>query len=149
MQGGTPSDDFFTLGRRVTRYLQRQGANPSALASVLQTIAFGRQETDYNLMYEEFLGNLDLPWECNSDLLDDVLPLHREVLTWFEAELWQEYVDIVEAQSGFETDLVMSPARARMSGGQRLPEVENVGSGSDAASATPPGGWAFKEPKTS
>ena len=99
--------DFFALAGRLIRCLERQGASLTVLATVLLELGWDRHDREYSGMYEEYLGNLGLPWECNRDVSDNIDPHHRDILVWMEAELWSEYVDMVEAQSGFETDYVM------------------------------------------
>ena len=99
--------DFFALAGRLIRRLERQGASLTVLATVLLELGWDRHDRNYSGMYEEYLGNLGLPWECNREVSDNIDPHHRDILVWMEAELWSEYVDMVEAQSGFETDYVM------------------------------------------
>ena len=93
---------FFAFARRMISYLDRQGASLTVLATVLQELAWERGNRDYNLQYEEFLGLLGLPWECDRDRSDD-----RDVLVWLETELWNEYIDLVEEQTGFESEQIM------------------------------------------
>eukprot|EP00439_Symbiodinium_sp_Y106_P025037 s4104_g3.t1 len=101
-------EPFFTLARNMVRYLGRQGASVTVLATVLQELAWERENREYNLQYEEFLGLLGLPWECDRDRSDDIEPHHRDVLVWLETELWNEYIELAEVQTGFESEQLMA-----------------------------------------
>ena len=99
---------FFTVAPRVVRHLVRQGANAEVLASVLHQLAWAREEHEYMMMLEEFLGRLELPHACDMERVHDVDPGHRDVINWLESELWLEYLDDYEAQVGWESDGVQS-----------------------------------------
>eukprot|EP00439_Symbiodinium_sp_Y106_P035030 s1619_g4.t1 len=100
-------DPFFCLARNMAIYLRRQGASMTVLATVLQELAWDRGDREYNLRYEDYLYRLGLPWECDRDRSDEIDPHHRDVLVWLETELWNDYVDWVEEETGFESEHVM------------------------------------------
>ena len=79
----------------------------TVLATVLQELAWDRGDREYNLRYEDYLYRLGLPWECDRDRSDEIDPHHRDVLVWLETELWNDYVDWVEEETGFESEHVM------------------------------------------
>ncbi|CAE7344140.1 pol [Symbiodinium sp. CCMP2592] len=102
------TDSFFPLGRRVVQYLVGQGAESGLLATVLQMMAEDRHSHDYDIMLQDYLLALDLPVEADCARENEVEPHHRDVLQWIEEELWEEFIDLMEATAGWESDGVMS-----------------------------------------
>ncbi|CAE7805140.1 pol [Symbiodinium sp. CCMP2592] len=99
---------FFELGRRMVQYMCEAQAEPGLLATVLQMLSWDRNEEGYDIMLEDYLLELGLPIEADAERADEVSPHHRDILVWMEQELWDDYVDVMEAEAGWESDGVMN-----------------------------------------
>ncbi|CAE7776695.1 unnamed protein product [Symbiodinium sp. CCMP2456] len=85
----------------------RQGRANLLLASNLLALAEQRGCRDYMNGWEDILLELGLHPEADMTRLAELSPQDVEVLRWIEAEMWDNYVDDLEEQVGWESPQVM------------------------------------------
>ncbi|CAE7292934.1 pol [Symbiodinium necroappetens] len=94
------TEDFFSVARRVVRYLQDHGTPEVVVASALMEQVWRRHEEDYTLQMEDYYDHMGLTIHVERDCATDLTADSEAVIEWLEAELWQEYIDELEGAIG-------------------------------------------------
>ncbi|CAE7232723.1 unnamed protein product, partial [Symbiodinium sp. CCMP2456] len=112
---------FITVAVQQVECWLRQGLSGAMLTAGLLRNAEARGDLEYMNAYESYIESLGLPFEANYALVGEIAAQDRAILVWMEAELWDDYVDQVEEQTGWESNQVGTMrAAATMSGRDRL-----------------------------
>ncbi|OLQ00668.1 Retrovirus-related Pol polyprotein from type-2 retrotransposable element R2DM [Symbiodinium microadriaticum] len=91
---------FFPVAKRVVRYLRFGGTPEVVLASALMEQVWRRNEEDYTLMMDEFYENMGLTINVDRDRATELTAEGQAVVEWLEAEMWLEYIDVLEGATG-------------------------------------------------